>query len=123
MNVLVALCAIGAEKILGNEIKQLGYSLKPSNVFTPGRVAFYGDDDAIFRSNLCLRTADRIYLQLASYKATDFDALFDGLYSVNWQDYFYKDVRVVVDKVRTKKAGFLLNTVFREWFTRLFIQN
>ncbi len=104
MNVLVALCAIGAEKILGNEIKQLGYSLKPSNVFTPGRVAFYGDDDAIFRSNLCLRTADRIYLQLASYKATDFDALFDGVYSVNWQDYFYKDVRVVVDKVRTKKS-------------------
>ncbi|MBO4404839.1 MAG: hypothetical protein J5780_05860, partial [Treponema sp.] len=28
----------------------------------PGRVSFYGDDDALFRANLCLRTADRVYL-------------------------------------------------------------
>ena len=27
MNTLVALCAIGADKILGNEIKHLGYTL------------------------------------------------------------------------------------------------
>lgn len=104
MNTLVALCAIGAEKILGNEIKQLGYSLKSDGVKTPGRVAFFGDDEALFRSNLCLRTADRVYLQLASYRATDFDALFDGVYSIPWQDFFHKDVRVVVDKVRTHKS-------------------
>ena len=76
MNTLVALCPIGAEKILGNEIKKLGYSLVDMGSPRPlGRVAFLGDDDALFRSNLCLRTADRVYLQLASYKAEDFDAL------------------------------------------------
>lgn len=53
MNTLVALCAVGAEKILGNEIKHLGYSLE-GNV--PGRVSFAGDDDALYRTNLCLRT-------------------------------------------------------------------
>ena len=105
MNTLTALCAIGAEKILGNEIKQLGYRLVDNGgIKTPGRVSFYTDDDGLFRSNLCLRTADRVYLQLASYKATDFDALFDGVYSISWQDFFYKDVRVVVDKVRSHKS-------------------
>lgn len=105
MNTLVALCALGAEKVLGNEIKQLGYSLKDmKGVKTPGRITFLGDDDALFKANLCLRTADRIYLQLASYKAEDFDSLFDGVYNIPWQDYFYKDVRLVIDKVRTHKS-------------------
>lgn len=35
MNTLVALCAVGAEKILGNEIKLLGYKLSGN---APGRV-------------------------------------------------------------------------------------
>jgi len=101
MNTLVALCAVGAEKVLGNEIKQLGYKLTGN---APGRVVFTGDDDALFRTNLCLRTADRVYLQMACYKAEDFDALFDGTYSVRWQDFLKKDNRVVVDKVRTYKS-------------------
>nr|WP_318659619.1 class I SAM-dependent RNA methyltransferase [uncultured Treponema sp.] len=101
MNTLVALCAIGAEKTLGNEIKYLGYKLEGN---APGRVSFYGDDDALFRANLCLRTSDRVYLQMAKYKAEDFDALFDGVYNINWHDFYKKDVRVVVDKVRTYKS-------------------
>lgn len=101
MNTLVALCAIGAEKILGNEIKHLGYKLISN---APGRVSFSGDDDALFRCNLCLRTADRVYLQLAQYTALDFDSLYDGVYSIAWQDFLKKDSRVVVDKVRTYKS-------------------
>lgn len=101
MNTLVALCAVGAEKILGNEIKHLGYKLISN---APGRVSFAGDDDAMFRANLCLRTADRVYLQLAQYNAYDFDALYDGVYSINWQDLLKKDSKIVVDKVRTYKS-------------------
>lgn len=101
MNTLVALCAIGAEKILGNEIKHLGYKLVSN---APGRVTFLGDDDSIFKANLCLRTTDRIFLQVASYEALDFDSLYDGAYSVPWQDYLKKDSKIVVDKVRTYKS-------------------
>lgn len=101
MNTLVALCAVGAEKILGNEIKYLGYKLKGN---APGRVSFTGDDDALFKANLCLRTADRVYLQLAEYEALDFDALYDGTYAVAWQDFLRKDSRVIVDKVRSYKS-------------------
>ena len=101
MHTLVALCAVGAEKILGNELKRLGYALAGS---APGRVTFTGDDDALFRTNLCLRTADRVYLQMAAFGAEDFDQLFDGVYAVNWQDVLRKDSRVVVDKVRCHKS-------------------
>ena len=101
MNTLVALCAVGAERILGNEIKHLGYKLKGN---APGRVVFTGDDDALFKANLCLRTADRVYLQLAEYNAFDFDALYDGTYAVNWQDFLRKDSRIIVDKVRSYKS-------------------
>ena len=101
MNTLVALCAVGAERILGNEIKHLGYKL---NGTAPGRVSFFGDDDALFKANLCLRTADRVYLQLAEYDAFDFDALYDGTYAVNWQDFLRKDSRIIVDKVRSYKS-------------------
>ncbi len=101
MNTLVALCAVGAEKILGNEIKHLGYKLVSN---APGRVTFSGDDDALFRTNLCLRTADRVYLQLAEYNALNFDDLYDGTFAINWQDFLKKDSRIVVDKVRTYRS-------------------
>ncbi len=101
MNTLVALCAVGAERILGNEIKHLGYKLKSN---APGRVSFFGDDDALFKANLCLRTADRVYLQLAEYNALNFDDLYEGAYAVSWQDFLRKDSKIIVDKVRTYKS-------------------
>lgn len=94
----VALCAVGAEKILGNEIKHLGYSLQDKQ--SPGRVTFSGDMDAMYRANFCLRTSDRVYIQLAEYKAYNFDELFEGCYRINWQDYLKKTARVIVDKIR-----------------------
>lgn len=120
MNRLVALCAVGAEKVLGNELKLLGYKLAGN---APGRVFFDGDDDSLFRANLCLRTADRVYLEMARYHAEDFDQLFDGVYSVNWQDFLKKDSRVVVDKVRTYKSvlnsehaiqGIILKAIYKK---------
>ncbi|MCR5217805.1 class I SAM-dependent RNA methyltransferase [Treponema sp.] len=102
MNTFVALCAVGAEKILGNELKHLGFHLVQGN--TPGRVTFTGNDDALYLSNYSLRTSDRVYLQMAKYEAADFDSLFDGCYRINWQDYFKKDVHVIVDKVRIYKS-------------------
>ena len=114
MMTLLAPCAIGAEKVLANELKQLGFI--PENSTTGrslvGRVLFspsaeeaaLGDIGllaAAYRANLCLRTADRVYLRMASFPCREFDALFEGVKAIRWQDWFRKDVRVVVDKVRT----------------------
>ena len=94
---LVALCAIGVEKILGNEIKLLGYTLKGQE---PGRVYFEGNEDALYVANLWLRTADRVLLQMADFECLNFDSLYEGIFNVNWQDYFNKNVKVVIEKVR-----------------------
>ncbi len=104
MNVLVALCPVGSEKIVGNEIKLLGYTLDTSAKNVAGRVSFLGDDKSLFRANLCLRTADRVYLQVCRFPAPDFASLFDGVRAFSWQDFFKKDVKIVVDKVRSHKS-------------------
>lgn len=109
MITLVSPCAIGAEKVLTNELKQLGFVPEGN---APGRVIYSpvlecsgpsdkGDLGAMYRANLCLRTADRVYLRVACFPCNDFDALFEGVKAVRWPDFFKKDVRVVVDKVRT----------------------
>ncbi len=40
----------------------------------------------IAAANLNLRTAERVLLLLATYKATTFDELFDGCYNIAWED-------------------------------------
>lgn len=113
MNTLVALCAIGAEKVLANELKLAGFKTIPSERQVFGRVLFkpnvdesqsQGDAEllqAVIRANFNLRTADRVYVELARTHCDNFDALFDAVYSIDWQQWFKKDVKVVVDKVRT----------------------
>ncbi len=114
MITLVSPCAVGAEPVLANELSLLGFT--PTERAT-GRVVYTAgvenvdpslgraaDLAAAYRANLRLRTADRVYLRVVSGVCADFDALFEAVRSFNWKDWFKKDVRVVVDKVRTHKS-------------------
>ena len=76
---MVAPCFFGTESTLNFEVKRLG----AQNIqVTDGRVAFQGGADVIAAANLNLRTAERVLLLLATYKATTFDELFDGCYNI-----------------------------------------
>ena len=80
---LVAPCFFGTESTLHFEIKRLG----AQNIqVTNGRIAFQGGADLIAAANLNLRTAERVLVQLAAYKATTFDELFDGCYQIPWEE-------------------------------------
>ena len=80
---MVAPCFFGTESTLNFEVKRLG----AQNIqVTDGRVAFQGRADVIAAANLNLRTAERVLLLLATYKATTFDELFDGCYNIAWED-------------------------------------
>ena len=80
---MVAPCFFGTESTLNFEVKRLG----AQNIqVTDGRVAFQGGADVIAAANLNLRTAERVLLLLATYKATTFDELFDGCYNIAWED-------------------------------------
>ena len=83
MYTLVAPCFFGTEHTLSFEVKRLG----AQNVkVTDGRVAFEGDAAMIAAANLNLRTAERVLLLLKIFPAATFDELFDGVYSVPWED-------------------------------------
>ena len=80
---LVAPCFFGTESTLHFEIKRLG----AQNIqVTDGRIAFQGGADLIAAANLNLRTAERVLVQLASYRAMTFDELFDGCYRIPWEE-------------------------------------
>lgn len=84
---LVATCLFGLEKQLGEEIDALG--LKRLDTID-GRVTFLGEMCDIPRANINLRLAERIYILVGSYPATDFTSLFDGAAALPWEDYIGK---------------------------------
>ena len=73
---IVATCLFGLEHLLGEEIDALGYE-RTSTI--DGRVTFEGDAEAVARANVFLRYAEHIYIKLGSFRATSFDALFEGV--------------------------------------------
>jgi 23S rRNA (guanine2445-N2)-methyltransferase / 23S rRNA (guanine2069-N7)-methyltransferase len=90
---LIATCAFGLEKVVMRELAALGYEAK---VARPGRLAFSGDASAICRSNLWLRSADRLLVELASFAAPDFDALFDTVRELPWEEWIVQDAAIPV---------------------------
>ena len=54
---LIAPCHFGLEAVLKREIIDLGYEISEVE---DGRVTFIGDEEAICRANVFLRTAERI---------------------------------------------------------------
>ncbi len=79
---LLANTPMGLERIVADEIEELGYSTTLEN----GRVYFNGDKQAIIKTNLMLRTADRIRLIVGDFKADTFDDLFEMTKSLPWSD-------------------------------------
>lgn len=75
--------ASGIEAVTKRELETLGYEAGPA-VF--GRIGFNGDMTALARANMFLRTANHVYVNLFSFKATTFDELFDGLISYPFED-------------------------------------
>ncbi|MDA3837882.1 MAG: class I SAM-dependent RNA methyltransferase [Candidatus Delongbacteria bacterium] len=80
---IIATCTFGLESVLKKELLGLGYN--DLNV-QDGRITFQSDESGIARTNIFLRTADRVYLKLSEFPANDFDELFEGVYKINWQD-------------------------------------
>ena len=98
---LIAPCHFGMEAVLKREIYDLGYDV---TLVEDGRVTFIGDAEAIARANIFLRTAERILLCFARFKATSFEELFQGVKAVSWEDYIPKNGKFWVKKASTAKS-------------------
>ncbi|MDO4965492.1 MAG: class I SAM-dependent RNA methyltransferase [Lachnospiraceae bacterium] len=92
---LIAPCHFGMEAVLKREIIDLGYDIVKVE---DGKVHFTGDEDAICRSNVFLRTAERVLIKCASFYATSFEQLFDETEKIDWSMYIPKDGKFWVAK-------------------------
>ena len=85
---IVATCLFGLEHLLGEEIDALGYE-RVSTI--DGRVTFRGDPEAVALSNVFLRYAEHVYIKLGSFRATSFDALFEGVRDLPFEAFIGRD--------------------------------
>ena len=91
---LIATATFGLEAIVAQEVKELGYD--QVNVEN-GKVTFTADESAICRSNLWLRTADRVRLKVGEFKAVTFDELFEKTKALTWPDLLPENAAFPVD--------------------------
>ena len=98
---LIAPCHFGLEAVLKREIIDLGYEIVKVE---DGRVTFRGDETAVCRANIFLRTAERIMLKVGSFKAQTFDELFEGVKAIEWENYIPVDGKFWVKKASSVKS-------------------
>lgn len=97
---IIATAAMGLEALVAKEVRALGYECEVDN----GKITYSGDEYAIARSNLWLRTADRIKIKVGEFKAYTFDELFEKTKSLPWEKFLPEDAEfpVIGKSVKSK---------------------
>lgn len=80
----VSPCHFGLESVLAGELKRMGAD---NVVAHNGKVTFSGDYSIMARANINLRTAERVLIELTSFKAASFEELFQGASRISLEDY------------------------------------
>ncbi len=85
---LIATAAFGLEKIVGKELKELGFD---DIRMQDSRVNFSGDEMDCAIANVHLRCADRILINMGEFTAVIFEELFQGVKKIEWGEILPKD--------------------------------
>ena len=81
-------CLFGLEGLAGDELRRMDLeNVQVEN----GRVLFTGDQRAMAKANVCLRTGERVLLVLANFRATTFEELFQGVLHTPLEDFIPRD--------------------------------
>ena len=98
---LIAPCHFGLEAVLKREITDLGYDVSKVE---DGRITFVGDEEAVCRANIFLRTAERILIKIGSFRAETFEELFQGTKELPLEEFIPRDGRFWVTKAASIKS-------------------
>ena len=93
MNLLIPV-ASGLEQITKRQLFSLGYEKAPAD---NGRIEVEGDWQDIARLNVLLRSGERVLIVLNKFKASTFDELFEGVYSIPWENWLTIDSKILMD--------------------------
>ncbi|HER0922261.1 TPA: class I SAM-dependent RNA methyltransferase [Streptococcus pyogenes] len=97
---LVATAAAGLEAVVGKEVRALGFDCQVEN----GKVYFEGDVEAIVKTNLWLRAADRIKIIVRQFPARTFEELFQGVFALDWGNYLPLGAKFPISKAKCVKS-------------------
>ncbi len=78
----------GLEGLAGDELRRMNME----NVRVEDRLVFFsGDEAALARANICLRTGERVMVVLSQFQAKSVEELFQGVLHTNLEDYIPAD--------------------------------
>lgn len=96
---LIATTTFGLEAVAKREIQNLGYEIIKTE---DGKITFWGDERAIVRCNLWLRTADRVLLKIDEFRATEFEDIFQRVKGYPWENIIPIDGKFTVTGTSVK---------------------
>lgn len=99
---LIATAASGIEALVGKELQALGYEREIEN----GRVRFNGSLTDIAKTNIQLRTADRVKIVMGEFKAITFDQLYEATKAIEWEKILSMDAAFPVSGKSVKSTLF-----------------
>lgn len=103
---LIATSTFGLESIVARELTELGYeNLHVEN----GKVIFAGDLSDICKTNLWLRTADRILVNVGQFEALTFEELFEQTKALPWEHWLPENAEFPVDGKSVKSKLFSIS--------------
>lgn len=108
---LIAPCHFGPEAVLKKEIIDLGYDITSVE---DGRVTFFGDEEALCRANIFLRTAERILIKVGSFRATTYEELFQATKALPWEDYIPKNGKFGLPRLQVSKVNCSVRLIFSQ---------
>lgn len=83
----IATAAFGLEGIVARELERLRIPARAEN----GGARFTATLEDAMRANLWLRCADRVLLVMGRFEARSFEALFEGVRALPWEDFIGKN--------------------------------
>lgn len=98
---LIATSAFGIESVVAGELKKIGIN---DHKISNGTIEYTGDFTDLVKSNIWLRSAERVFLKMRSFEAHDFEDLFQGTLSVDWENFIPKNafIHVTGKSVKSK---------------------
>lgn len=103
---LLATATFGLESIVKRELEHLGYEILSVD---NGRVTFSGTYEDIVRTNLWLRTADRVLWVVGEFTATTFDQLYDQTKRLSWPSIIPQNGSIIVNGKSIKSKLFSIS--------------
>jgi len=97
----IATCTLGLEGAPSRELKSMGYKIIDSE---NGRIRFLAAIEDIPKLNMWMRSAERILMVFGRFKAETFNELFEGVFSLPWEDLIPRDGKFPVVKARSVRS-------------------